>query len=127
MLADKSMNDQCRRPVIGVPSSRMLNAAGRMHGFSTGERNVLALLEYSDCLPIQLPPIGDKCAIQQLVAMLDGLMLPGGRANVEPHHYGGPAFPDDEERTLQRVVLGTRTAAEIVPNLAELLAAARTL
>jgi putative glutamine amidotransferase len=74
----------------------MLNAAARLHGFSTGERNVLALLEYSDCLPIQLPPIGDKCAIQQLVGLLDGLMLPGGRANVEPHHYGGPAFPDDE-------------------------------
>jgi putative glutamine amidotransferase len=90
------MNDQCRRPVIGVPSSRMMNPGARMHGYSTGERNVTTLLEYCDCLPIQLPPIGDKCAIQQLVGMLDGLLLPGGRANVEPHHYGGPAFPDDE-------------------------------
>lgn len=74
----------------------MLNGNARMHGYSTGERNVMALLEYCDCLPIQLPPIGDKCAVQQLVSMLDGLMLPGGRANVEPHHYGGPAFPEDE-------------------------------
>ena len=74
----------------------MLNTGARMHGYSTGERNVLSLLEYCDCLPIQLPPIGDKYAIEQLVGMLDGLLLPGGRANVEPHHYGGPAFPDDE-------------------------------
>lgn len=96
MLADNIMNDQCRRPVIGVPSSRMLNGTGRMHSFTTAETNVLALLEYCDCLPIQLPPIGDKCAIQQLIGMLDGLLLPGGRANVEPHHYGGPAFPEDE-------------------------------
>ena len=90
------MNDTCRKPVIGIPSSRMLNQSARMHGYSTAERTVQALLEYCDCLPIQLPPIGDKCAIEQLAQMIDGLMLPGGRANVEPHHYGGPAFPDDE-------------------------------
>ncbi len=90
------MDDQCRKPVIGIPSSRFMNQGARMHGYSTGERNVMALLEYSDCIPIQLPPIGDRCAIQQLTQMLDGLLLPGGRANVEPHHYGGPAFPEDE-------------------------------
>jgi putative glutamine amidotransferase len=90
------MSETVRRPVIGIPSSRMMNPGARMHGYSTGERTVLSLMEYVDCLPIQLPPVGDKCAIKQLVGMLDGLMLPGGRANVEPHHYGGPAFPDDE-------------------------------
>jgi putative glutamine amidotransferase len=90
------MNDTCRKPVIGIPSSRILNQGARMHGHSTAERNVESLLEYGDCLPIQLPPLGDKCAIAQVVGMIDGLLLPGGRANVEPHHYGGPAFPDDE-------------------------------
>lgn len=40
-------------------------------------------------------------------------------------HHGRPDFPLHEERTLQRVVLGTKHAAEIVPNLAELLAQAR--
>lgn len=74
----------------------MQNPGARMHGYSTGERNVQSLLEYGDCIPIQIPPIGDKCAVDQLVGMLDGLLLPGGRANVQPHHYGGPAFPDDE-------------------------------
>lgn len=39
--------------------------------------------------------------------------------------HGRPAFPDNEERTLQRVVLGTKGASDIVPNLAELLAAAK--
>ena len=74
----------------------MLNPGSRVHGYSTAERNVMSLLEYCDCLPIQLPPIGDKCAVEQLLGMLDGVLLPGGRANVEPHHYGGPAFPEDE-------------------------------
>jgi putative glutamine amidotransferase len=90
------MSETVRRPVIGVPSSRMLNPAARMHSYSTGERNVQSVLEYIDCLPIQIPPLGDQYAVKQLVGMLDGLLLPGGRANVEPHHYGGPAFPDDE-------------------------------
>ena len=27
---------------------------------------------------------------------LDGIMLTGGRANIEPHHFGGPPFPEDE-------------------------------
>ena len=33
-----------------------------------------------------------------LASRLDGLMLTGGRANVEPHHYEGPPFPEDEVR-----------------------------
>ncbi len=40
-------------------------------------------------------------------------------------HHGRPDFPVHQERTLQRVVLGTKGAAEIVPNLAELLAVAK--
>jgi putative glutamine amidotransferase len=90
------MDDPCRKPVVGIPSSRFLHQGARMHGYSVSETTVQSLLAYGECLPIQLPPIGDKCAIEQLVGLIDGLMLPGGRANVEPHHYGGPAFPDDE-------------------------------
>jgi len=37
-------------------------------------------------------------------------------------HHGRPDFPLTEERTLQRVSLGTKTPEEIVPNLPELLA-----
>ncbi len=37
-------------------------------------------------------------------------------------HHGRPAWDRDEARTLQRVALGHYTAAELVPNLAELLA-----
>jgi alpha-ketoglutarate-dependent taurine dioxygenase len=38
-------------------------------------------------------------------------------------HHGRRTIPVDEPRTLQRVVLGNHTADELVPNLAELLAA----
>jgi taurine dioxygenase len=40
-------------------------------------------------------------------------------------HHGRPDFPVDEPRTLQRVTLGAYTPSELVPNLAELLAARR--
>jgi taurine dioxygenase len=39
-------------------------------------------------------------------------------------HHGRDDFPLTEERTLQRVCLGTKTADEMVPNLQELLARA---
>src|SRR5262249_39782311 len=37
--------------------------------------------------------------------------------------HGRPDFPETEERTLQRVSVGNKTALELVPNLADLLAA----
>ena len=43
-----------------------------------------------------LPPIGASVDVAELVSHMDGLVLTGGRANVEPHHYDGPAFPEDE-------------------------------
>ncbi|GIS87425.1 MAG: hypothetical protein CM1200mP18_01350 [Gammaproteobacteria bacterium] len=32
----------------------------------------------------------------RLADRIDGLVLPGGRANIEPHHFLGEPFPDDE-------------------------------
>jgi taurine dioxygenase len=40
-------------------------------------------------------------------------------------HHGRRDIPTDEPRTLQRVTIAEHTPAELVPNLAELLAAAR--
>jgi taurine dioxygenase len=40
-------------------------------------------------------------------------------------HHGRRVIPTDEPRTLQRVTIGRYTPAELVPDLAELLAAAR--
>jgi taurine dioxygenase len=41
-------------------------------------------------------------------------------------HHGRPPLPERGERTLQRVTLGTKTAYELVPNLPELLARAKS-
>ena len=63
---------------------------------ATGERGVHSLLRMVDCIPLLLPPVGATMDIGDLVSRVDGVVLTGGRANVEPHHYNGPAFPPDE-------------------------------
>ncbi len=63
---------------------------------ATGERNVHSLLRMVDCIPLLLPPVGAAMDINDLVSRVDGVVLTGGRANVEPYHYEGPDFPPDE-------------------------------
>ena len=74
-----------------------MDAAHRRHRVhATGERNVHSLLTMVDCIPMLLPPIGTAVDVFELVSHIDGLVLTGGRANVEPHHYNAPPFPEDE-------------------------------
>lgn len=74
-----------------------MESAHRRHMVhATGERNVESLRRMVECTPLLLPPLGTRLDIPDLVRCMDGLILTGGRANVEPHHYGGPPFPPDE-------------------------------
>ena len=65
-----------------------------VHG--TSQVVVQSVAKFSDCIPVVLPGLSDLYDCQELASRLDGLVLPGGRANVEPHHFDGPPFPDDE-------------------------------
>lgn len=47
-------------------------------------------------MPVMIPAFCDEFDVSALTAHIDGLLLTGGRANVEPFNYGGPDFPDDE-------------------------------
>jgi putative glutamine amidotransferase len=53
-------------------------------------------MEISDVTPILIPAFGGVTNFESILNAIDGLLLTGGRANIEPHNYGGPAFPDDE-------------------------------
>ena len=64
--------------------------------YATAERYVESLLKMVDCIPVLMPPVGVTVDAVGLVSRMDGFVLTGGRANVEPHHYDGPAFPPDE-------------------------------
>ena len=63
---------------------------------ATSAKNIDAVARFAGCVPVVLPPLGDRFGVESFVGRIDGLVLTGGRANVEPHHYDGPPFPDDE-------------------------------
>ena len=63
---------------------------------ASSAKNIEAVERFAGCIPVMLPPLGDRLDIESFVERIDGLVLTGGRANVEPHHYDGPPFPDDE-------------------------------
>jgi putative glutamine amidotransferase len=90
------MTTTAPRPLIGV-SANAIEATHQRHlVHATGERNIHSLLKMVDCIPVLLPPTGAAVDVVDLVSRMDGVVLTGGRANVEPHHYEGPAFPADE-------------------------------
>lgn len=90
------MTKTASRPLICVSANAMEAAPRRHLVHATGERNVHSLLRMVDCIPMLLPPVGAAMDVNELVSRVDGIVLTGGRANVEPHHYEGPAFPPDE-------------------------------
>ena len=70
------------------------NRRHRVHG--TGAKNIDAVERFAGCVPVMLPALGERLDVESFVERIDGLVLTGGRANVEPRHYDGPPFPDDE-------------------------------
>jgi putative glutamine amidotransferase len=96
IMDTSAMGTKAPPPLICVTANAMESADRRRPLHATGVRNVESLLSMVDCIPVLLPPVGAAVDIVELVSRMDGFVLPGGRANVEPHHYNGPDFPADE-------------------------------
>ena len=84
------------KPLVCVPASHVeIRPEGyRVH--ATGSNCVESVERFSVCVPIILPALADRIDLESFAARIDGLLLTGGRANIEPYHYGGDPFPDDE-------------------------------
>ena len=76
-----------RRPVIGVSGSRIM-AESTYAVQAAGMRNLEAVAEAADCLPVIVPGMPDAAEVRELLALCDGFLLTGGRANVHPTRYG---------------------------------------
>ena len=89
------------RPLIGV-SGELKD----FNGFdiqSAGHKYVYSVVEAFGGMPVILPSLGqiagdDLYSIHELVDRLDGVILTGGRANIEPQHYGGDPFRPETYR-----------------------------
>ena len=84
------------KPLVGVSTSVIVMEDGRYPVHATGAKNIDAVERFTGCTPVMLPALGDRLDAERFVERIDGLVLTGGRANVEPHHYDGSPFPDDE-------------------------------
>ena len=88
--------DSHPKPLVCVSASIVEIERRRYTVQATGAKNIDAVERFSGCMTVMLPALGDRLDVEAFVERIDGLVLPGGRANVEPCHYDGPAFPDDE-------------------------------
>ncbi len=99
------------RPIVGIITNEAVGFNGRQHSHSAGKRYVDAVMNFANVVPILIPACIRKCDLGALLDMLDGVVLTGGRANIEPHHYGGQVFPDDELIDPDR----DKTVLDIIP------------
>lgn len=88
-------NPNIIRPLIGINADVRDNNG--MDFISMGLKYVTAVIDGADGIPVMVPSLGDAehggdIHIDELIERLDGLVLTGGRANVEPHHYNGEPF-----------------------------------
>lgn len=86
------------RPLVGIITGIIQSPERTIPAHGIGDRYILAVRHGSEADPFLIPVLGDAHDVGVLAGRLDGLFLPGGRANIEPHHFGGEPFPDDEIR-----------------------------
>lgn len=94
MLAEPAM-----RAVVGIVCNCREIDGHRVQ--AAGQGYVEAVAEGAGALPLLLPALGDACDVEAILARIDGLLLTGGRSNVEPRRYGGPDVecgPHDPDR-----------------------------
>lgn len=81
------MPSEVSRPLVGVSASRNTEHAHPYHRCS--EKYLQCVVDPAGCSPIMLPALADPALIDTYVERIDGLLLTGGAANVEPRNYDG--------------------------------------
>jgi putative glutamine amidotransferase len=75
------------RPVIGIiGNSHLINDTYPVQ--ASGDMNMEALRAVCDAVPIIIPADPSMIDAADVLALCDGIVLPGGRPNVHPEEYG---------------------------------------
>lgn len=75
------------KPVVGViGNAQVIN--DRYNVQLVGQRNLRAVVEAADALPLMFAATPDITDIDALLGAVDGILLTGGRANVHPARFG---------------------------------------
>jgi putative glutamine amidotransferase len=75
------------KPLVGVTADRTMMGVHPSH--TVGEKYIAAVVDGSGALAMLLPALGDRQAVADVLASVDGLLFTGSYSNVEPHHYNG--------------------------------------
>ena len=84
-----------RKPIVGVIGSAHL-MEGKFAAQRVSERNLRAVTEAADALPLIFAGAPDITDIGALLDTVDGVLLTGARANVHPRHFGHDVHPSSE-------------------------------
>jgi putative glutamine amidotransferase len=84
------------RPLVGIPTNIIGRPEREIPAHSASDHYISAVAGPADAMPMLIPAMAEECDFGELAHRLDGLFLTGGRANIEPHYYGGAPFPEDE-------------------------------
>jgi putative glutamine amidotransferase len=79
------------RPLIGLTAS--VNLRHNLPSHAVSDQYVKAVVEGAGGAPLIVAAIGEDLARADFVGRLDGLLVTGGRSDIEPHHYDGPPAP----------------------------------
>lgn len=96
------MSEPFEKPLVGVPVSVTLVNKRQTRNHGSAERYLRAVAGGAGAVPMLIPALPDTFDARDTARRIDGLFLTGGRANIEPQHYGGNPFPDDEIRDPDR-------------------------
>ncbi len=83
------------KPVVGVIGNAHL-IENRFMVQAVGERNLRAVAEVADALPLMFAGVPDITDIAALLDVVDGILLTGARANVHPSRFSTEPHPRHE-------------------------------
>lgn len=83
------------RPIVGVIGNAQV-VEKRFSVQSVGERNLRAVAEVANAMPLMFASAPDITDVGALLDVVDGILLTGARANVHPTRFGLEADPKHE-------------------------------
>ncbi|ROS00096.1 gamma-glutamyl-gamma-aminobutyrate hydrolase [Sinobacterium caligoides] len=82
------------KPLVLVCADRQQVGVHPFH--MAGEKYIKAVIEGAGAIPLVLPALPHSEDIVALLSRVDGVLLTGAYANIEPHHYGADEAPENE-------------------------------
>ena len=96
LLILKTLKGSMRKPIIGLACDVQVDGLHPFH--RVGEKYAASVIDAAGGVPVLITALVDRgenaaMDLDSLLDGLDGVLLPGGYSNVEPHHYGDTSRP----------------------------------